>query len=284
MAKTSGSGRVKRVILCLGSKGGVGKSTVGRALLDLLRKGGRLVSAHDLDSNTASLSLVYDDRDPVRGVAPEELRANAGAWSTPTLWASAIANDVVDDVLLDIPGGGLQDFMARFAAGVETLRELAHRGKREIVVVSVIGILDDSFMTAQDVFDVFGSHAHHVVVKNGFFASSPDHFVLFDGAVVNGQEVVPRSMTRKRADELKAEIVFFPRMDPIAQQIAAFHRLTYAQASDYANEEKMGDPLQLANMRTWLDMVAKNFRGTWIDPNVAGSSANNLVAESASVA
>jgi len=37
-------------------------------------------------------------------------------------------------------------------------------------------------------------------------------------------------------------------------------------------------------MRTWLDMVAKNFRGTWIDPNVAGSSANNVVAESASVA
>lgn len=229
---------------------------------------GRVISAHDLDANTASFSLVYEDTDPVKGVAPEELRANAGSWATPTLWASAIGKPDADDVVVDVPGGGLQDFIARFSAGTDTLRELATRGGREIVVVSVIGTLDDSFMPAQDVFDLFENTngVHHVVVKNGFFAASPEHFVLFDGLTINGHEIVPRSKTRKRADEMKAEIVFFPRMDSIPQQIAAHHRLSYAQAADYANEEKMGDPLQVANMRTWLDVVAKELRGTWLDP------------------
>lgn len=275
----------KRVILLLSSKGGVGKSTFGRAFLDIARARKRTVSAHDLDGNTASLSLVYEANDPLRGVAQEELRADIGNWSAPTQWALAIANDTADDVLIDVPGGGLQDFTARFSAGIGALYELAKRGKREIVVVSVIGVLDDSFMPIQDVFDVFGNNVHHVVVKNGFFAENPQHFVLFDGLRAGAHEIVPVSKTRRRADELKAEIMFFPRLPAIEQQMAACNRLSYVQAADDANEDKMGDPLKVMNMRAWLESVEKNMKGSWVDPSGAGATpAATSVSEGASVA
>ena len=51
---------MKRVIWVTGGKGGVGKSTFARGLLDILREAGLNVAAFDGDPTNAQLFRYYD--------------------------------------------------------------------------------------------------------------------------------------------------------------------------------------------------------------------------------
>ena len=52
----------KRLILVTGQKGGVGKSTFARALLDCLRSRGRSVAAFDGDGSVGHLLQYYGEK------------------------------------------------------------------------------------------------------------------------------------------------------------------------------------------------------------------------------
>lgn len=228
----------------------------------------RSLDVYDLDGNSASLSLIYPGGNARTGVIGEDIRDPQA-----TKWVDALVGDA-DDVLLDVPGGGIRDLVSVFDDGsgdvnsaVASLIETAKRRDREIVIVSIVGTLDDLILPVQDALEVFGARVHHVVVKNGLYAERADQFVKFDGLldVESGAEIFPRSETSKMVEAHNGEVVFFPKMKPIAQQVAALNRLSYFEAGDIANEGKM--TVRHANdMRTWLRSVADNFSGTWLDP------------------
>ncbi len=184
---------MKRQIIFASDKGGVGKSYGSRTFLDLARRAGRTVSAWDLDGSTGSLALLYPDRNPQVGAGIEDVRdpKAKGEW-LEALYGAA------DDVLLDVPGGALDDLTRVLDGGAPSLVAEARNAGRELVVVSVIGIKRDATGTPQDAIDRFGSAVHHVVLKNGYFGDADD-FVIFDG-VDRG----PRGPRERPVDRLRA--------------------------------------------------------------------------------
>ena len=157
---------LKRAIVLASQKGGVGKSTVAKAFIDLARRAGRRVSAWDLDRGTGSLALVYQVRDADVGCACEDVRATRA----PGAWLDAFHGEA-DDVVLDVPGGAMGDLLRFCPGGADSLVDFVTKAGREFVLVSVIGTRRDSMTTAQDAVEAFGAPTHHVVVKNGVLAT-----------------------------------------------------------------------------------------------------------------
>src|SRR5450755_4584122 len=89
---------LKRAIVLASQKGGVGKSTVAKAFIDLARRGGRRVSAWDLDRGTGSLALVYQVRDADVGCACEDVRATRA----PGAWLDAFHGEAVTSFLTSL--------------------------------------------------------------------------------------------------------------------------------------------------------------------------------------
>ncbi len=108
---------MKRLEIFASQKGGAGKTTTAKAMLDLSRRAGRSVSAWDLDSSTSSFAMAYQERDPVAGVGLDNVRSP----KSKTPWLNALYTEV-DDVIIDVPGGALDDWLECLAGRVP-LRE-----------------------------------------------------------------------------------------------------------------------------------------------------------------
>lgn len=159
---------MKRVIWVTGGKGGVGKSTFARGLLDILREAGLNVAAFDGDPTNAQLFRYYD------GVQRIELDTQGEA--------DALLNDMdagkADVFLVDVAAGGSQTLLD-LENDIGLISEAMDMGYR-FTVVSVMSRIKDSVnllktsleMTAD--FDV-----QHVAVKNLYFGEG-DRFRLFD--------------------------------------------------------------------------------------------------------
>lgn len=266
----------KRLILFASNKGGVGKTTVCRTVLDLLRRAGRTVAAFDLDANTRSLGMVYkhlpNASDPLQGVGIADV-------SDPrsTAWVDAIAGGA-QDVLLDVPGGRLDDLARTFSdqttVGARALADLARKYQREVVVVSVVGVKRDAISPFLDAIDLFGDAVHHVVVKNGLFAKA-DEFVIFDGIELNGVRKFGKAA--EVAKEYHADVVWFPLLQTVPDQIADMLELTYTEAADDAAQMTIRHS---HNVASWLDNVEKQLRGSWLDVSGASYAASNGATQS----
>lgn len=159
---------MKRVIWVTGGKGGVGKSTFARGLLDILREAGLNVAAFDGDPTNAQLFRYYD------GVQRIELDTQGEA--------DALLNEMdagkADVFLVDVAAGGSQALLD-LESDIGLISEAMDMGYR-FTVVSVMSRIKDSVnllktslaMTAD--FDV-----QHVAVKNLYFGEC-DRFRLFD--------------------------------------------------------------------------------------------------------
>ncbi len=183
----------KKAIFVLSQKGGVGKTTCSRALLDYLRhpEDGSApkatVAAFDGDKNIAQLADAYgikdkegkylraaNETDPISGVALFDARSKKGAETM----ASAL--DAGADILLfDLPGGSVGDMKTVFGNMERFLDEYRESGY-EIWVIIVINHLFASAKNIRTVIDIWGDSARYVVVKN-LGQADDDQFVFFDG-------------------------------------------------------------------------------------------------------
>lgn len=247
---------MKRVIIVTAKKGGSGKSTTAKAFIDLTRAAGRKVSAWDLDGQTGSLAFVYPPGDPVSGVGIEDIRDPRCA----AAWLDAFHGDA-DEVLLDVPGGALDDLLRTFSGGAKSLVAAVKESGRELVIVSVLGLKKDSTATAQEAVEIFGTTARHVVVLNGFFGDRRD-FIVYDGFVHPTTGEAKFGRTSRQVAEAGGETTFIPRMEAQSDIMLDLEGMSIARGASAVSE--IGRK-HSGNVRYWLVEVKDAFAGTWLD-------------------
>lgn len=210
----------KKAIFVLSQKGGVGKTTFSRALLDYLRypEDGSApktsVAAFDGDKNIAQLADAYglkangeyshlaNSANPFDGVMLFDARTKKGAE------AMASALDLGADILLfDLPGGSVDDMKTVFGNTERFLDEYRENGY-EIWVMIVINHLFASAKNIRTVTDVWGASARYVVVKN-LGQAEEDHFVFFDGP-----EAERAGEPARLIESLGGCVISMPSLDP----------------------------------------------------------------------
>jgi cellulose biosynthesis protein BcsQ len=85
-------------------KGGVGKTFIAKLLYDLLPVHGRSITAWDLDAATGTFAI-YDD-----AIKTFDLNSSRETYS----WLDDAYRADVDDVLIDVPGGRIDDLLRTF--------------------------------------------------------------------------------------------------------------------------------------------------------------------------
>ncbi len=164
----------RRVIWVTGGKGGVGKSTFARGLLDVLVEAGVNVAAFDGDPSNAQLFRYYQEVG--KGVQRLELDTQGQA--------DGLLNDMdankADIFLVDVAAGGSQTLLD-LEDDIGLISEAMEMGYR-FTVVSVMSRIKDSVNLLKASLEMTaGFDVQHVAVKNLYFGDG-DRFRLFDGS------------------------------------------------------------------------------------------------------
>lgn len=188
----------KKAVFVMSQKGGVGKSTFARALLDHLRRIHPAGSsepaktvAFDLQPEVNQLGMAYGIKkqgangmeydaalnklNPFEGVLSMSLK------NPKELKSLGDALDFDADILLfDLPGGSIDEMKSVFGTLQQFLGEYTDAGY-DIVVVMALSFLYASAAGVQEIMNVWGPSAEYVAVLNLGLASR-DQFIFFDGA------------------------------------------------------------------------------------------------------
>lgn len=240
----------RRVIATVAPKGGIGKTFTAKLLYDLLQARGRHVAAWDLDSATGTFA-VYDD-----AIKTFDLNGSRETNS----WLDDCYRDDVDDVIIDVPGGRIDDLLRTFGDNsVDALVSAVHSSGREFVIVTPIGVMIAETVTAQVVLNAFaGTGARVVILKNGRFGDIED-FVIYDGVEYAGERRY--GATSDLATSIGAETLFLPCLAPRLLAQVDGERLRLGAAAGSAGVERLGR-LCAARVQMYLSSVESAFRGT----------------------
>ncbi|WP_300156197.1 hypothetical protein [Solidesulfovibrio sp.] len=178
---------MKRAIFIMSQKGGSGKTTFSRALLDHLRYGlGLGVAAFDADGQVGQLLQYYGARDGEgRLAAPQDPLTGVGVFDLRRREERGTVVDALDlgaqTLLFDFPAGCLGDLTRVVGEGgiSPVLDEYEREGYRTTVavVVSNVQTSADNVLAAMA---VFRDRVDYVAVKNLFYGK-PEDFLFFDG-------------------------------------------------------------------------------------------------------
>lgn len=169
----------KRIIWVTGSKGGTGKSTFARGLLDVLLKHGVDVAAFDGDPDNSQLYRFYKDvGGGVTRVAITERDGGDELLLTMEEGEAAV-------ILVDTPAGA-REVLANLEDEFGLLSALPELGYR-MTMVSLLSRVKDSVNQLKYAFNEMADYdVAHVVVKNLFYGDK-DKFRIFDRAKVQQQ-------------------------------------------------------------------------------------------------
>ena len=164
----------RRVIWVTGGKGGVGKSTFARGLLDVLVEAGVNVIALDGDPSNAQLFRYY------QSVGEGVLCVDLDKQGEADVLLNQMEEGKADVFLVDVAAGGSQTLLD-LEGDIGLMSEAMEMGYR-FTVVSVMSRIKDAVnllkasLEMTDDFDV-----QHVAVKNLYFGDG-DRFRLFEGS------------------------------------------------------------------------------------------------------
>lgn len=243
----------RRAILTACPKGGAGKTFTAKLVYDLLPQHGRTVAAWDLDAATGTFA-VYDD-----AIKTFDLNAK----QTGLSWFDDCYRADIDDVLVDVPGGRIDELLRTFGEdSVGALVQTVADSGRELVVVNPIGVMIAETVTAQVTLQAFAcTGARVVVVKNGRFGDAED-FVIYDGIERDGERRY--GATRDLAERVGAETIFLPCLAPrLLAQIDA-EQLRLRDAVGTVGVERFGR-LGAARVQMYLATVTEALRGSSLD-------------------
>lgn len=179
---------VRRAIFIVSQKGGSGKSTFSRALLDHLRLGrGMPVAAFDADGQVGQLLQYYGERDAQgRILVPQDPLRGVGYFDLHLAQERGVVVDALDldapTMLFDFPAGPLAD-LGRVVGGGKGVAPLLDEYDRDGVRVTVVVVLSNIQASANNVLaamEIFRDRVDYVAVKNGFYGR-PEDFLFFDG-------------------------------------------------------------------------------------------------------
>ena len=220
----------KVAIFVCSQKGGAGKTTFARALLDVLRCEGYTVAAYDADGNVGQLfqhhglrdarGVLLARQDPCVGCGFFDIRAD----DDRDLLLNALATEP-PILLFDLPGGVVGE-LGKVVDGGDTpcglFGEYRDRGYAVTIVV-VMTPVHASVRTVQHSINAFGTTVRYVAVKNLAFGAE-DAFVLFDGLRL------PPSRGKQALLEHGGVIVAMPALEPRSYALLDIYNLGYVEA------------------------------------------------------
>jgi hypothetical protein len=177
----------KRLILVSGQKGGVGKSTFCRILLDSLRRRGLTVAAYDGDGAIGHLLQHYGSKtkgvldrtqSPLVGVGHYDLRDRR---SREGLLESLHTDASV--LLHDLPAGALSSIEEAVDVSGQSAMALVDAARQMGFATTVVIVINTDQASAKAVVHTlrsFGERARYVVVKN-LNACTLDDFIVYNG-------------------------------------------------------------------------------------------------------
>jgi hypothetical protein len=231
--KESGDSRssLKVLILVTGDKGGTGKSTFARGLLDVLCHRGVQVAAYDGDRRNPQLFRHY--RSIERGVMQLDVMAPGGA----DRLLDDMESNVAPVMLVDLPAGAgaaLEDF-ERETGFLEGATELGYG----VSLVSVLSPVRDSVNALRLLMEVLGEQASYVAVKNLHFGAD-EQFEIFDS-----------SKAKQNLLQREGVMLSLPKLFSETYALVDNKSLTFRQASQ---ELVMS---QRRRVYQWLDVLEK---------------------------
>ena len=245
---------MKRVIFIASQKGGAGKSTFARALLDQLRAEQLSVAAFDADGNVGQL-LQYAGSRGERGVLLHEQDPFQGCGyfdiydpDERDQIVNALALEA-ERLLFDLPGGALTPLCQVLDAGDAPdglINEYRHAGYRLTVVVVMTPVLA-SVRTVQNTIHLFGADVDYIAVRNLAFGDE-DAFVLFDG-VDDDDLKQPPSKGKQALLDGGGQVINLPALAPRTYALLDYYSLGFHAA---CHDERV--PLaDQARVRQWLE-------------------------------
>lgn len=221
------------LILCTGEKGGVGKSTLARGLLDLDRSDGRRVAAYDADGEVGQLiqhfgerdddGRLLADQDPESGVVPFDVRAEGDRDTLLNL-----LDQRAPRVVVDLPAAALHELAQLLDDSAQSfIEEVRTAGYRPVVVIVITPLLA-SIRSARRLLDALGDACDFVVVKNGFYGDA-EAFPLYDG-YTDGRGATVGGKTRTALEEQGGVTVAMPALQARTYSLLDVYNLSFAQA------------------------------------------------------
>lgn len=200
----------KHLIAVTGDKGGTGKSTWSRGMVDLLASKNIQCAAYDGDKRNAQLYRYY--KDVGDGVKRIDIGARGGA--------DALLDDMeqvgAKVMLVDLPAGGNEAFEKLEAEMglLESAKELGY----DITIVSVLSRVKDSVNALKLLMDFTGDAVGHVAVKNLYFGDAQKFHIL------------DNSKTKKQLEQLGGVVITMPDLYDDTFELLDENNLTFRAA------------------------------------------------------
>ncbi|HEY8066053.1 MAG TPA: ATP-binding protein [Methylosinus sp.] len=238
------------LVLVGADKGGVGKSTVTRLLIDFLQMANRAVRVYDTQAPTGALKRFYPDIAEIIDIRDVRHQAR--------LVESLTEHDAV--TIVDIKAGQLMGTL-RFMEDVGLL-DAASRGEARVLVLHLIGASVASLSELEEV-GPYKNKCEYRVVKNfinasNFFQENPRFSERYLGESDAGREII------------------VPRLDPLAYEAVELAGLPFS--SFVFDEPARGGEIRPRSfvlrgyVRTWLERSWTNFEAAGLRSFVAPST------------
>ena len=215
----------KDLVLVISQKGGVGKSTFTRALVETLRMIRKDVSAYDADGSVGQLlqflgtrtgpgaETFADPQDATCGVAFFDVREERQRGQLIN-----ILDEEPTLAIVDLPGGSLgavAEVLGDTRKMVESFTQAGYR----LHVVLVITQVKAGVHAVEECIGKFGPDVHYVVVRNLAFAQIED-YLIFDGYIdrthgdpANGYKIFGKA--KDKLLEAGGEVINLPKIQAL---------------------------------------------------------------------
>jgi hypothetical protein len=208
----------KDLVFIVSQKGGVGKSTFTRGLVEVLRQVRDDVSAYDADGSVGQLLQYLGSRDEKRNLeAVQDARCGVGFFDVRSQKQRGQLVNVFDAepalAIVDLPGGSFND-ISEVLGGTRKIVDAAHQQGYRVFVVLVITQVKAGVYAVQQCINSFGPDVHYVVAKNLGFANAED-FVIFDGLADDADGTTRFGKAREALLAAGGEVITLPKVPPL---------------------------------------------------------------------